>query len=64
MCEDGLSGILVEPTDLEGAAQAVIRLLKDKDLAEKIGRGGREAIRERFLNTRHMLEYLNLMLSL
>lgn len=61
--EDGQTGFLVEPRDLEAAAQAVNRLLRDRDLAREIGRQAQEAVREKFLITRHLLDYLNLMLG-
>jgi trehalose synthase len=61
---DGESGFLVDPYDLDGCAEQVVRLLEDQTLAEQIGSNARERVRERFLITRHMLDYLNLMLSL
>jgi glycosyltransferase involved in cell wall biosynthesis len=38
---DGETGILVPPSDPESLAEAVIRLLDDADLAERLGRQGR-----------------------
>ncbi|MFQ5922501.1 MAG: glycosyltransferase [Anaerolineales bacterium] len=61
---DGESGYLVDPYDLDGVAEVVIRLLEDEALADQIGANARERVRERFLITRHMLDYLDLMLSL
>lgn len=62
--EDGVNGFLVEPTDLEAAAAAVVRLLNDDGLAQEIGWRGQESVREKFLITRHVLDYLDLMLGL
>jgi trehalose synthase len=61
---DGESGYLVDPYDLDGIADLVVRLLDDEPLADEIGSNARERVRERFLITRHMLDYLDLMLSL
>jgi trehalose synthase len=61
---DGESGFLVDPYDLDAVAETVVRLLDDGALAAEIGANARERVRERFLITRHMLSYLDLMLSL
>ncbi len=61
---DGESGFLVDPHDLDGVAEIVVRLLEDEALAKEIGANARERVRERFLITRHMLDYINLMLGL
>jgi len=41
---DGDSGLLVAPGDIKGFADAIVRLLTDKDLAARMGRRGREII--------------------
>jgi len=61
---DGVTGYLLEPHDYEGFAEKIRLLLEDKDLAQKLGRQAREHVRERFLITRHLLDYLNLIHSL
>ncbi len=44
---DGVSGLMVEPENLEGIANAISRLSNDKDLRDKLGSQGKErAIRE------------------
>ena len=45
---DGMSGVLVEPHDPGGLAEAISRLLLDHPFADQIGRGGHEVVRERF----------------
>jgi glycosyltransferase involved in cell wall biosynthesis len=40
--EDGVSGILVDPGDVKGIANAVVRLLGDRAEAERMGLAGRE----------------------
>jgi phosphatidylinositol alpha-1,6-mannosyltransferase len=42
---DGVTGLLVEPTDIGAIADACIRLLKDRDLARRLGAAGRERVR-------------------
>jgi len=45
---DGETGILVEEGDVDGMAQAMIRLARDLQLAARLGRAGRRRIEERF----------------
>lgn len=44
--EDGRTGILVPQNDPEAAAQAIVKILSDKDLARKMGERAREFARE------------------
>jgi glycosyltransferase involved in cell wall biosynthesis len=46
--EDGCTGLLVPPRDTEALAGALIRLLDDRDLRERMGRAGRERVEEHF----------------
>jgi phosphatidylinositol alpha-1,6-mannosyltransferase len=43
---DGRTGLLVDPTDPVAVADALVRLLSDRDLAARLGRGGAERARE------------------
>ena len=45
---DGETGLLVEPGDPEGLAGAIVRVLGDRGLAERLGRAGRARVAERF----------------
>jgi glycosyltransferase involved in cell wall biosynthesis len=45
---DGQSGLLVPPRDAPAIAQAVVRLIREPDLARSIGRGAAQRVRERF----------------
>ena len=45
---DGVSGILVPPGDVDGLADAIIRLLEAPDLAERIGFAGHSQFMKRF----------------
>ncbi|MBE0461119.1 MAG: glycosyltransferase [Candidatus Aminicenantes bacterium] len=58
------TGFLVEPDDIVGWAERVITLLKDKKLAQEMGSNGKKFIKDNFLITRHLLDYLTLMLDL
>lgn len=61
--EDGESGYLVDPNDIDGAAVRLKRLLEDEDLRRQLGEQGEETVRERFLLPRHLLDYLELYLT-
>jgi glycosyltransferase involved in cell wall biosynthesis len=45
---DGVTGLLVPPGDSAALARAIHRLLADPELAMRLGRGGRQLVRERF----------------
>jgi trehalose synthase len=61
---EGVTGYLVDPYDINGCAEKVVRLLEDPEMAKQIGLQAKEHVRERFLITRHLEDYLNLMASL
>jgi len=46
--EDGRSGLLTEPGDAAGLAQALLAVLSDREWAEELGRNARQRIWERF----------------
>jgi len=56
------SGILTH--SIEGTTYYLKQLLNEPDYAEKLGRNGREHIKENFLITRHIRDYLLLFISL
>src|SRR5947209_14443905 len=56
--EDGVNGFLV--SSVEEAADRIVRLLKDKKLRDETGKKGRETVREKFLLTRYVEQYLDL----
>jgi trehalose synthase len=59
---DGKSGILVDdPADLEEFGAAVDRLLRDPARARRLGEAAQERVREQFLGTRQLIQYLNLL---
>src|SRR5438445_11246216 len=56
--ENGVNGFLV--SSVEEAAECIVRLLKDEKLRDEIGQKAREAVREKFLLTRYVEQYLDL----
>jgi trehalose synthase len=56
------SGVLTH--SVEGAAYWLKQLLQSPEFAKKLGKNGREHVRDNFLLTRHLREYLLLFLSL
>ncbi len=57
---DGQTGYLVEPQDYAAAAERVLHLLKNPDLARQMGANGKEFVRRNFLVTRHLLDEIRL----
>lgn len=46
--EDGITGILVPPKDSHALKEAIIKVLKDKELRASLAERGRELVKERF----------------
>ena len=61
---DGKTGYLLDPLDYDGFAEKIVLLMQDEDLRRKLGDQAKEHVREHFLVTRHLLDYINLILSL
>ncbi len=61
---DGETGLLVDPHDIRACADRVTALLKDPKGAEDMGRKAREHVRKNFLITRHLNDYLGLLIDL
>lgn len=55
------TGFLVDPYDIAGCADKVVTLLKDKKLSKEMGKLGKNSVRNNFLITRHLLDYLTLL---
>jgi trehalose synthase len=55
---DGETGFLVN--DIEGCARASLFLLQNHDAAVEMGNKAREHVRNNFLSTRHLLNYLQM----
>jgi trehalose synthase len=59
---DGYHGLLVDdPNDLDAFGTAIVRLLHAPDLAARLGRAGRERVRQRFLADRYFLAWTKLL---
>jgi len=48
------TGLLVEENDVEGMANNMIRILKEENLAQKLGNAGRERVKGNFAMERHL----------
>ena len=64
LVEDGVSGILVPPRDLHALAQGILRLARDADLRNQMGKAAQERALERFDISRIAREYEALYLKL
>jgi trehalose synthase len=62
--EDGRSGYLLEATDLAGFADRIVHLLKNPDEGRELGRVAMETVREKFLITRLLADYLDMLSSI
>jgi trehalose synthase len=56
--EDGVNGFLV--STVQEAADRIVQLVNNKDLRLRLGQKARETVRERFLLTRYLEQYLDL----
>ena len=56
--EDGVNGFLVD--SVEETADRIVALLKDRSLALRLGQKAKETVRKRFLMTRLMEDWLDL----
>jgi trehalose synthase len=57
--EDGVNGFLV--SSIEEAARRIVQLLKDDNLRRRMGKQARETVRNEFLLTRYLEQYLDLL---
>jgi trehalose synthase len=55
------NGFLVDALDRETFADRIVQILQNPDMAEHMGRRAKETVREKFLTTRLLLDYLNLL---
>ena len=62
--EDGKNGFLLEPKDNEGFADRIIHLLKNPEECKNVGKQGKETVREKFLITRLLSDYLYMLNSI
>jgi trehalose synthase len=58
---DGESGLLLDdPLDLDAFAARIVAVAQNQDLAEHLGAGARQRVRELFLGDRHLIQYVQL----
>lgn len=62
--QDGQNGFLLEPNDLDGFAEKIVFLLKNPSEAKRLGENGHETIRKKFLITRLLSDYLDMLNSI
>lgn len=63
MIDDGVHGLLVEPRDPQGLAEALRRVLEDDALHERLARDGRARICDRFDSRRTTVQLRDLFLA-
>jgi trehalose synthase len=59
--QDGDTGYLLDPGDTEGFVRRVVELLSDPDKSAAMGVRAREMVREKFLITRLLNDYILLL---
>jgi trehalose synthase len=57
----GKNGYLLQPKDYNGFAEKIIYIIKNPKIAKKMGEFGKEHVKNNFLITRHLLDYIKLM---
>ena len=62
--KDGENGFLLDFADTQGFADKIVTLLKDPALARDMGRKGKEHVKNKFLITRLLIDYLDLLAGL
>ena len=62
--EDGKNGYLLEPDDNDGFADRIIELLRNPELSKELGIQGVETVRNKFLITRLLSDYLYMLNSI
>lgn len=61
---DSETGFLVDPHDIKDCAEKVITLLQDDKLRKDMGKKGKEFVKKKFLITRHISDYLTLLIDI
>ena len=58
---DGENGYLLEPNDFSGFADRIVEIIRHPDHARELGQSAQETVRENFLMTRVLSDYLDLL---
>ena len=61
---DGETGFLVDPQDIQGCAERVLRILRQPKLGEEMGAKAKEDVRKKFLITRLLFDDIKLVSEL
>ena len=61
--KEGKNGFLVEPDDIPGFARRIIDILRTPSLAENLGKEGKKIVRDNFLITRLLSDYMDLLIE-
>ncbi len=59
--EDGVHGYLLDPLDFDGFADRIIYLMKNPDKAKDMGKAAKEYVKEKFLITRLLNDYMDVL---
>jgi len=62
--KDGKNGFLLEPKDTEGFAERIVHILKNPDDGKRLGENAKETVRQKFLITRLLSDYLDMLNSI
>ena len=58
---DGKNGFLVDPLYYKGFSEKITYLIKHPNIAKNMGKYGKNHVKNNFLITRHLIDYINLM---
>ena len=61
---DGKNGFLLHPYDYQGFADKIVYLIRNPMEAKKMGQFGKQHVKNNFLITRHLLDYIRLFNSI
>jgi len=59
--KDGENGFLLNPEDTQGFAERIVHILQKPELAQELGKKAKETVREKFLVTRLLSDYLDIL---
>lgn len=57
---DGVNGYIIEPYDVNGFANRILLILQNKDLKEQLGQNGIEHVKNNYLITRLMTDWMSI----
>ena len=60
LVKEGKNGFLVERFDVQGMAEKIVKLSKDKILAKRMGQNGRKMFRKNWTKEKHIKEIISI----